>query len=178
LSVLGGLIGPREFAMARDHLPPRLVPALQPRRGVVNPIRFSLLLIVLAACPSTKHGHRPDSGNVGIDAPSDRPPDSTADKPVDLVMEGPAQMDAPLADAPADGSADGQQCQSPMVWHYDTPGCDGQATRTCGRSNMDLCLGKILCGCDGQDIGICEFSTKPWRYEGSCSGTDARGDGQ
>jgi hypothetical protein len=73
-------------------------------------------------------------------------------------------------DAPVDLPSDADQCQAPMTWHYETPGCDGQAQRTCGRSIMDACFNKVLCGCDGQDIVICEFSTRPWRREGPCTG--------
>jgi len=72
-----------------------------------------------------------------------------------------------------------QQCQSPNTWHYETAGCQGEATRTCGPASGDACFRKVLCGCDGQDIVICDFSTRPWRSEGPCPGSDfdARGAG-
>jgi hypothetical protein len=74
------------------------------------------------------------------------------------------------ADAPDDHPSDAQQCEAPMRFHYETAGCDGQAKRTCGRGDTDLCFGKVLCGCNGQDIVVCEFSTLPWRREGPCTG--------
>jgi hypothetical protein len=80
----------------------------------------------------------------------------------------------------SDSSPDAQaeRCEAPNTWHYETSGCDGQAKRTCGPAFGDACFSKVLCGCDGQDIVICEFSTRQWRSEGPCPGSDFDARGQ
>jgi hypothetical protein len=95
------------------------------------------------------------------------------------VVPGPevgSSADTPQGDSGADGP---EACLPPNIWHYENPGCDGTALRTCGKADQDACVSATFCGCDGKDFAICEFADRPFRHRGSCQqGADAAADAQ
>lgn len=58
-------------------------------------------------------------------------------------------------------------CLAPNIWRYTSPGCGAEAHPTCGSPGGDACL-QIRCGCDGQDISGCDFTTAPFAHVGPC----------
>jgi hypothetical protein len=70
---------------------------------------------------------------------------------------------------------DGGECLPPNVWRYQTAGCGADAHPVCGSASGDACF-IARCGCDGQTIDGCDFTTKPFSFTGACDGGSDGGD--
>lgn len=98
------------------------------------------------------------------DAPVDHKEAATTDAGPDGVTD--RSLDA---DAGPDAVTDADVCTPPQVLRYESPGCGVDAVAVCGGFAQDACANRV-CGCDGTDVVMCDYSPVPWAHVGSCSG--------
>src|ERR1019366_9145439 len=89
-------------------------------------------------------------------ATTDAGPDGVTDRSLD-------------ADAGPDAVTDADVCTPLQVLRYESPGCGVDAVAVCGGFAQDACANRV-CGCDGTDVVMCDYSPVPWAHVGSCSG--------